>query len=157
MAQGQIVIYAGLVIGALALISTCIVWMRKQVMGLGGTVLSLVGVVLMGLSIWKNVEISVDKDGVEAKFRALEEQVGTVAAATRLATESVQKVAEARSADQARVADLVASLHTAGPRNELSAFRAEAAKPMLNLEELKGANARLLSIERSRQVVGGER
>jgi hypothetical protein len=68
-----LVIISGILLGAISIGSATWIWHQKQVFGIGGCVLSAVGVMLIGLSIWKNLELSADKDGVKLKFDSLRE------------------------------------------------------------------------------------
>ena len=67
----NMVIIAGLILGSLAIISVCWVWVSKQVMGTGGGVLSFFGVMLVGLSIWSRASVEVSPEGVRAEFERL--------------------------------------------------------------------------------------
>lgn len=64
-----------LVLGSLMLACVCYVYVRHQVFGIGGSALSGLGVVLIGMSVWKTVDVAFDEKGVRAKL----EQVETVA------------------------------------------------------------------------------
>ena len=69
----------GLVFGSLMLCSLLFVYIKHKTFGLGGSVLTVFGVMLLGLSIWKTVEISITPKGeIEAKFEALEKRVEDV-------------------------------------------------------------------------------
>jgi hypothetical protein len=61
-----------LVLGALMLASVCYMYVRHQAFGLGGTCLSGFGVVLLGMSVWKTVDVSFDEKGVRAKLEQVE-------------------------------------------------------------------------------------
>jgi len=81
------VIVCGLLLGSVAVISAAWVWVRHRVFGSGGSVLSVVGVILIGLSIWKNVEVRAGADGIEWKFEQLQSRIA----------ETESRVAEAES------------------------------------------------------------
>ncbi|MCP3690349.1 MAG: hypothetical protein GY784_18255, partial [Gammaproteobacteria bacterium] len=57
-----------LIVGSIILLSVCFVYIRHQVLPLGGIALSLIGMILMGLSVWKSVDISIDDSGIHAKL-----------------------------------------------------------------------------------------
>jgi hypothetical protein len=55
--------YIGVLLGSVLLIATVYSYLKKNNFGLGGTVLSLLGLTLIGLSLWSSVEFSVDAKG----------------------------------------------------------------------------------------------
>lgn len=61
-----------LVLGALMLASVCYVYVSRQAFGLGGACLSGFGVVLLGMSVWKTVDVSFNETGVRAKLEQIE-------------------------------------------------------------------------------------
>lgn len=64
----------GIVIGGIAVLTACVVWYRKQTFGTGGTLLCIVGVVLIGMSVWGSVKIKLP-GGVETELLVkIEEQ-----------------------------------------------------------------------------------
>ena len=66
----------GLIFGSVMLGVTCIVYYKRQIFSLGGSVLTVFGVVLLGLSIWKTVDVSISPTGgIEAKFSAVERRI----------------------------------------------------------------------------------
>lgn len=85
----DVVIIIGLIMGSVTLLTACYVWLRKQVFGLGGGILSLVGVILIGLSLWSNVSIEVSEGTIKAEFDRLERQMNDMAHANEAVTEEV--------------------------------------------------------------------
>jgi len=66
----------GIVLGTTMLGVVIFVYAKKQSFGLGGSILTPFGVLLIGMSIWKTIDISVSADGgIQAKFQALEKKV----------------------------------------------------------------------------------
>src|SRR3954453_4114824 len=55
------VILACLVVGCLAILSACFHWVRTQRFGTAGAVLSAVGLILVGMSVWASVEARAPK------------------------------------------------------------------------------------------------
>src|SRR3954449_6655655 len=55
------VILACLVVGCLAILSACFHWVRTQRFGTAGAVLSAVGLILIGMSVWASVEARVPR------------------------------------------------------------------------------------------------
>lgn len=69
-------IITGMVIGSLTLLTVLIVYLRTQKFALGGSVLTVFGTILLGLSIWVNIEVSIGKNGViEARFFQMESSI----------------------------------------------------------------------------------
>ncbi|TLU82569.1 MAG: hypothetical protein FDX21_08765 [Chlorobium sp.] len=55
--------YVGVFLGAVLLLATVYGYIKQNNFGLGGTVLSLLGLTLIGLSFWSSFEFSVDAKG----------------------------------------------------------------------------------------------
>ena len=55
--MSMVVITVALVIGAISICTSNVVWFRHRVFGSGGTILTFSGIVLIGLSVWGNVQI----------------------------------------------------------------------------------------------------
>lgn len=68
----------GLILGTYLLICATFVYCKHREFGLGGTMLVIFGSLLVGLSIWTSIEISVNADGsVKAKYiREAKEDLG---------------------------------------------------------------------------------
>ena len=66
----QITLIMGIILGTICLLAVVHNFVRHQNFGLGGVVLVAFGAMLLGLSIWQSVELSVDADGiVTAKYK----------------------------------------------------------------------------------------
>jgi hypothetical protein len=88
----------GLVFGSLMLCSSLFVYIKHKTFGLGGAVLTVFGVILLGLSIWKTVEVSVKLEGeIEAKFEALEKRVEDVREIADSTTAKVEEIDKAQN------------------------------------------------------------
>jgi hypothetical protein len=73
-----VAIFAGIIFGALSVSSSAWVWVAKRAFGLGGTTLSVAGVVLLGMSIFKTVEFRAGPVTFKGEFAAVtqnEEQI----------------------------------------------------------------------------------
>lgn len=79
----------GMIIGSIMLLSVCWVYLRHHSFGFGGTVLTCFGVILIGLSIWKTVDVSVTKEGIKAKFSLLQEKVENIREAREIFEKNV--------------------------------------------------------------------
>lgn len=95
--MGEVVVVAGLLLGALMVVSACWVWIKHQKFGTAGAVLCLSGVVLVGLSVYGRVSFKVG--GVEAE---LEAKVAQIAERTDLASAGVLEVADQLRDTQSR-------------------------------------------------------
>lgn len=89
---------AGLILGSLAILSVCWVWLNKQILGMGGGVLSFVGVLLVGLSLWSSASVEVTPDGFRAEFERLQQEVIQVSNKSEQISNDVQAVARANEA-----------------------------------------------------------
>ncbi|WP_169567560.1 tetratricopeptide repeat protein [Sneathiella limimaris] len=72
----------GMLLGSGLLICVCIVYVKKHLFGVGGSVMSVVGTILVGIGIWSTIEISIAPDGkIEAtlnkKIASLQQEVQT--------------------------------------------------------------------------------
>jgi hypothetical protein len=57
-----------LVLGSIMLLSVCFVYVRHQVLQFSGMGLAAFAVILVGMSVWKNIDVSVDQNGFTAKL-----------------------------------------------------------------------------------------
>jgi hypothetical protein len=55
-------------LGVIILLSVCFVYVKHQVLKFSGIGLSVIGLVLVGMSIWTSVEFSISESGVTAKL-----------------------------------------------------------------------------------------
>jgi|GEM_PF-4754458 len=94
--EGKILFIAlilGIVFGILMLCCLLFVYIKNKKFGLGGSVLTVFGVMLLGFSIWKTAEISVTLEGnIEAKFEALTKRVEDVREIANSTTANVEEI-----------------------------------------------------------------
>jgi len=83
------VISVALVSGIACISTSNIVWYRKQIFATGGTVLSLSGVILIGLSVWGNVQIEAEGWKINLK-RVATALSNNPEAATAVISEAIQ-------------------------------------------------------------------
>lgn len=100
----------GLIMGAVALGSACWVWLRKQTFGVGGGMLSLVGVILIGLSLWANVKVEVSAEGLKAEFERMERRLDAMAEANVSVSEEVRNLATVTETHRSQFVKLTESL-----------------------------------------------
>jgi hypothetical protein len=89
------VFLSALALGVMLLASVCYIYVKNQSFGLGGSCLSGMGVILVGMSVWKNINFSMDATGIKAQL----EQVQSVAKSAEHAASKAQ--AEAQTSSQA--------------------------------------------------------
>jgi hypothetical protein len=138
------------------------VWIRNQVFGLGGSALSLVGVTLVGLSIWSGVKINVSDEGFQAEFNRLQEQVKTVAQsnqtgieAKQVVTQEVKNLAENTERAKEQFAALTNALEAKGtlePDKKNAILKPVQEAPRINLKVLDGASEKLKAAAEKRAI-----
>lgn len=79
-----------LVLGAVMLLSVCFVYVKHQILQLGGMSLSAFAVVLVGMSVWKSIDVSMDEKGFKAKL----DQAIAVAAEAKQETAQVKQISQ---------------------------------------------------------------
>jgi len=79
-----------LVLGSIMLLSVCFVYVRHQVLKLSGMGLTGFAVILVGMSVWKNIDVSVDENGFTAKLEQ----------AIEMANQAKKETAEVRQLSQ---------------------------------------------------------
>lgn len=94
MNMNELVFIVGLILGSLAMLSVCWVWVRKQVFGPGGGVLSFFGVLLAGLSLWSRASVELTPDGFRAEFERLQQEINQVVRKSEQISQEVAAVAE---------------------------------------------------------------
>lgn len=85
---------AGLILGSLVIMSVCWVWVRNQVLGIGGGILSFFGVLLVGLSVWSSASVEVSADGFSARLDKLQNEVQVVVRNNQEISEDIKLVAD---------------------------------------------------------------
>jgi hypothetical protein len=129
----------GLILGSLAIMSVCWVWVRSQVLGTGGGVLSFFGVLLVGLSIWSSASVEVTPEGFRAEFERLEKEVNEVAVRSQQVSDEVQAVAEANNAISREI-QVVAENIDVNKAQFLQLTNVLKTKQMLNAKQIKSIN-----------------
>ncbi len=88
----------GIVFGSLMLCSLLFVYIKHKKFGIGISVLTVFGVMLLGFSIWKTAEISsILEVEIEAKFQALTKQVEEVREIANSTTAKVEEIDKAQN------------------------------------------------------------
>jgi tetratricopeptide (TPR) repeat protein len=74
-----VAVLTGILLSAISVSSASWIWVRKQIFGYGGSALCSFGVILIGLSIWSNVQLSVSpSQGVDLKLSELEKAIASL-------------------------------------------------------------------------------
>jgi hypothetical protein len=68
----ELVFKVALVLGGLILLTVCAVYAIYHTFGLGGSVLTVSGLILVGMSVWRKIDVSVSAKGFEAKLEQVE-------------------------------------------------------------------------------------
>lgn len=84
----------GLALGAAMLLSVCFVFIRHQRFGVGGGFLCGFGVILVGMSVWQNIDVTVDATGFQAELQRLRSEVREARQTAETTRESTLEVAE---------------------------------------------------------------
>ncbi len=111
----DMVIYAGVILGSLMLLSVIWVWMSKQHFQLGGTLLSIFGTVLIGLSVFSSVTIKIGDD-LLVEFNALQEEVDTLRDNNDALIAEVSTIAQTTEIQRQQFIALGESLQTQSPQ-----------------------------------------
>jgi hypothetical protein len=115
----DVVVVVGLVVGVVCVGTVCLVFGRRRTFGLGGSVLCFTGLLLIGLSVWKNAEIQVADNGVTVKVTALEESVRNLKDASAALNTQVEGVAKAtdmiRTNSEQALSDIQAAVQKEHP------------------------------------------
>jgi hypothetical protein len=94
-ATSELVYRVALVLGGLMLVTVCGVFAIHQTFGLGGSVLTASGVVLVGMSIWRKIDVSVSEKGFTAKLEKVETQVQEARAQASKGIETARQATQA--------------------------------------------------------------
>jgi hypothetical protein len=68
-----VAIATGIIFGAAAISTVSWVWLRQQIFAYGGSALSVTGIILIGLSIYKTVDVRAAPDGIGLKLAEVEQ------------------------------------------------------------------------------------
>lgn len=89
------VLAVGLFVGSLMILSVCLAYIRGRPFGMGGIVLTVGGVMLIGLSVFSRITLSVSDEGFEARIQSIEHKVADVDQNVKMVNEANQVVSEA--------------------------------------------------------------
>jgi hypothetical protein len=78
MTMRDVVFYVALVLGSIMILVVCWVFLQHQTLDTGGLTITVCAVILIGMSVWRNIDISVSQKGIQAKLEQVEAQVQTV-------------------------------------------------------------------------------
>ncbi len=111
----SLVIYTGVFIGSLMLLSVIWVWVSKQTFQLGGTLMSIFGTVLIGLSVFSSVTVKIGDD-LLVQFNALQEEVDTLREDNATLVAEVSTIATTTELQRQQFIELGDSLRRQNPQ-----------------------------------------
>ena len=103
---------AGIIFGSGAILSVTIVYIRSQKLGFTGLGFAFVGMILVGMSIWSSIKISVNENGIETELERLHRQVGEIAQASVTVSDTVASVVEEAERNRSNVSELAAAIES---------------------------------------------
>lgn len=135
----QIALVVGMVFGAVMIGSVCIVFVKRSTFGMGGGTLSVLGVLLIGMSVWSTARIEVSPEGLKFQVEQLRERV-----------EDVQERAEQISGEvqEARVQTEEVATGVSEVKNAARTLAAELAEVAVTAQT---SNQQVLRLSRSLQ------
>jgi hypothetical protein len=140
---------AGMVMGVLLILTAIAVFWSKKAFPVGGVAVTLVGLVLIGMSQWTTIKINAG--GASIDLRTLRAQVQETAAAAEEVASQAQQAAAAAETTREQVAVLARQLET---RNVLPSAAARSIRatldtaPRADLERLRSAQEDLGRVTR---------
>jgi hypothetical protein len=67
--------FLGMLCGTILLLSASVVYVKHRQFGLGGTAMTLAGVILLGMSVWKTIDVEINKEGMKGKLIRFEQKL----------------------------------------------------------------------------------
>lgn len=95
--QSTITHGVGIVLGSLLLLSVAWVWLRRQKFGLNGFGMSLIGVVLVSLTMWQSMSVSFSAGTIELELERLQAEVAETKQQLAAAETEIAQVGQANS------------------------------------------------------------
>jgi len=84
-----------LALGGLMLLTVCGVFAFHQIFGLGGSILTISGIILVGMSVWRKIDVTVSDKGITAKLEQVEAQVREAKEQASKGIETAQQATQA--------------------------------------------------------------
>lgn len=103
----------GLLVGVIVMLSVVYVFIKERTLNTGGVVLSLIGMILIGLSIWSNIKIQTE--GLTLELKKIKGEVSQLASASKVVTEEVTKITRDIDASNQQVLNLTRVLSEEQP------------------------------------------
>lgn len=140
-------------IGAFAIVTVGIVFLKKNTFKWPGAAMLLAGVLLIGLPVWRTMDIAWDKAGFHMKFETLERRLAAVDKKVEAASASTLTASQELAAIKTQMPDLqkqVAELHQQSPKVE-----SIAAALQKNHQTLQGMQAAFQASKKLQERVEG--
>lgn len=90
----QVAFLVGMIFGALMIGSVCVVYVKRSTFGTGGGMLSVLGVLLIGMSVWSTARFEVSPEGLKVEVDRLQKQVEEVQERAETISGEVQNAQE---------------------------------------------------------------
>jgi septal ring factor EnvC (AmiA/AmiB activator) len=123
----QVAFLVGMVVGAVMIGSVCVAYVKRSSFGMGGSMLSVLGVLLIGMSVWSTARIEVSPEGglkleveklrqqvenVEQRAEQISSDVQTTRAKTEEVAGDVSRVKAAAGAISEQLAEVAETTNT---------------------------------------------
>ena len=132
------VIIVGIVAGALLVVAAIVVFITKKEFPAGGVAVTLIAVVLIGMSQWSSIEI----EGGGIKIKTLSKAIGETAAAADEVAAQAEQAADAVAATKEQLASLTQQIedsHVLSPRLTQPIQARLSAAPVVDRQKLARA------------------
>lgn len=113
-----VALYVSLVLGVLVLVAILYIYLRYRKLGRDGIALLVVGVILLGLSVWKQVEFSIG----EIKFKGVTQELERIQAAQNSNAATLAQLQQDRATinqELTSIGPLVSNIPNGHNKNEL--------------------------------------
>jgi septal ring factor EnvC (AmiA/AmiB activator) len=137
-------VFGGVVVGIFAVFSSSWVWLRRQILGWGGSVLCGFGTILIVASIFRTVTFNVSpSSGLEFKLAELQKQLEAVSASVNETKLDVQRTQAAIKAPSAQFAAFAKDLNFVAFRVEQIEKNSQDATILTKLNDLQNTTGLL--------------
>ncbi len=144
--QSSAVTIVGMVMGTLLILTAIAVFWSKKAFPAGGIGVTLVGLVLIGMSQWSTIKLKAGGVDVEVELKALKKQVQETAAATADVATETRNAAAGADVTRRQVAILTSQLAEralVAPQASIDIQSALRSAPQFDEKRLVRANERL--------------
>jgi hypothetical protein len=144
----------GLFVGVIVILSVVFVFVKSQTLNSGGIMLTLVGMILIGLSIWSNIKL--EGEGFTIELNKIKSDVNRVATASTAVNEEVIRIAKDVNSNNQQVAELSKVISENNPVLREQILKVTRQTPALvnpkTFIKLDSANSEFLKLSKSNPV-----